>query len=155
MKQEIAPILESIFKKHGDIAAGCVFKTSSVRTSFLEVICEVVKRIESSDVSTIISDMEDIQRQVSEAQSANINVSWLRTHLETIQKRNESMKTSTLLNTILVKRAAQIDLIESCRELMAAQERFVNAERCVKVLDLVERKLKDNILGSKAEKTRE
>lgn len=155
MKQEIAPILESIFKKHGDIAADCVFKTSSVRTSFLEVICEVVKRIESSDVSTIISDMEDIECQVSEAQSANINVSWLRTHLETIHKRNESMKTSTLLNTILVKRAAQIDLIESCRELMAAQERFVNAERCVKVLDLVERKLKDNILGSKAEKTRE
>ncbi|GJU10024.1 hypothetical protein Tco_1132420 [Tanacetum coccineum] len=55
------------------------------------------------------------------------------------------MKTSTLLNTILVKRAAEIDLIESCRELMAPQERFVNAERCVKVLDIVERKLKESV----------
>ncbi|GJZ07222.1 phospholipase-like protein [Tanacetum coccineum] len=144
-REEIAPILESIFEKHGDIAAGCFFKTSSVRTSFLELICEVFKRIESSDVSTVISDMEDIQRQVSNAQAANINVSWLKTHLETIRKRNESMKTSTLLNTILVKRAAEIDLIESCRELMAPQERFVNAERCVKVLDIVERKLKESV----------
>ncbi|GJU10023.1 phospholipase-like protein [Tanacetum coccineum] len=68
-REEIAPILESIFEKHGDIAAGCFFKTSSVRTSFLELICEVFKRIESSDVSTVISDMEDIQRQVSDADS--------------------------------------------------------------------------------------
>ncbi|GJY77149.1 phospholipase-like protein [Tanacetum coccineum] len=145
VKLEIAPILESIFKIHGDIAADCFFKTSCVRTSFLEVICGVVKRIESSDVSTIISDMEEIERQVLEAQQANINVSWLRTHLETIRKRNESMKTSTLLNTILVKRTAEADLIESCRELVAAQERFVNAERCVKVLDIVGRKLKESV----------
>ncbi|GKB51540.1 phospholipase-like protein [Tanacetum coccineum] len=108
VKLEIAPLLKSIFKIHGDIAADCFFKTSCVRTSFLEVICGVVKRIESSDVSTIISDMEEIERQVLEAQQANINVSWLRTHLETIRKRNESMKTSTLLNTILVKRRAEL-----------------------------------------------
>ncbi|KAD6118768.1 hypothetical protein E3N88_10039 [Mikania micrantha] len=43
VKESNAPILEAIFKKHGDIAAECVFKTNSVRSSILEVVCEVVK----------------------------------------------------------------------------------------------------------------
>ncbi|PWA91427.1 phospholipase-like protein [Artemisia annua] len=152
-----APILEAIFKKHGDIAAECVFKTPCVRESFLEVICEVVKRIETNDVRTVISKLEEIDCQVSEAQAAKINVSWLQPHLEAIQKRNKAERKSSLLmemkvNTILVKRAAQTDLIEKSMELVAAQKRFENAERCVNVLDLVENKLNDNILESKAEK---
>nr|GEV62316.1 hypothetical protein [Tanacetum cinerariifolium] len=152
-----ARILEAIIKKHGDIAAECVFKTPCVRESFLEVICEVVKLIETNDVRTIISKLEEIDRQVSEAQAANINVSWLQPHLEAIQKENKAQKKSSLLmetkvNTILVTRAAQTDLTERSMELVAAQKRFEIAERCVNVLDLVENKLNDNILESKAEK---
>ena len=152
-----APILEAIFKKHGDIAAECVFKTPCVRESFLEVICEVVKRIETNDVRTIISKLEEIDCQVSEAKAANVNVSWLQPHLEAIQKKHKAEKKSSLLmemkvNTILVKRAAQTDLIERSLELAAAQKRFENAERCVNVLDLLENKLNDNILESNTEK---
>ncbi|GKC88955.1 phospholipase-like protein [Tanacetum coccineum] len=140
VKQSIAPILEAIFNKHGDILADCSFQVASVRTCFLEVICEVVKRIESSDVSTIISDMEDIQRQVSEAHAANINVSWLRDQLKIIHTRNEALKKTASLkemkvNTIMLKRAARTDLIKRCEELVAAQERCVTAEVCIKVLD--------------------
>ncbi|GJR29890.1 phospholipase-like protein [Tanacetum coccineum] len=140
VKQSIAPILEAIFNKHGDILADCSFQVASVRTCFLEVICEVVKRIESSDVSTIISDMEDIQRQVSEAHAANINVSWLRDQLKIIHTRNEALKKTASLkemkvNTIMLKRPARTDLIKRCEELVAAQERCVTAEVCIKVLD--------------------
>ncbi|GJR63363.1 phospholipase-like protein [Tanacetum coccineum] len=140
VKQSIAPILEAIFNKHGDILADCSFQIASVRTCFLEVICEVVKRIESSDVSTIISDMEEIESKVSQAAAANINVSWLQDQLKIIHTRNQALKKTASLkemkvNTILVKRAAQTDLIERCEELVAAQERCVKAEECIKVLD--------------------
>ncbi|MFS7909857.1 hypothetical protein Hanom_Chr02g00099511 [Helianthus anomalus] len=53
-------------------------------------------------------------------------------------------------NTVLVKQAAQMDMRERCAELMSAQERFKDAERCVRVLHLVEKNLNDDILESKS-----
>ncbi|KAJ0794930.1 putative phospholipase [Helianthus annuus] len=47
VKQSVAPILEPIFKKHGDIAADCLFKPASMRSSFLEIVCEAVSRIQN------------------------------------------------------------------------------------------------------------
>jgi hypothetical protein len=152
VKRSMATILETIFKKHGDIAANCIFKTSSARTYFLEVVCEVVGRIQTND---FIEKMEEIECQVSDAEAANINVSWIRAHFEAIRKRKETSENHSLLmemksNTISVKRAARMDLRERRAELVAAQQRFKNAERCVRVLQLVENKLNDSILESKA-----
>ncbi|KAK9066050.1 hypothetical protein SSX86_015452 [Deinandra increscens subsp. villosa] len=152
VKRENATILEAIFKKHGDIATNCIFKTSSARTYHLEVICEVVKRIQTKDMIEI---WEDIESQVSDAEAANINVSWIRAHFEAIQKSKETNENHSLLvetkeNTIFVKQAAQMDLRKRSRELVAAQERFKEAERCVRVLDLVEKNLNDRILESKS-----
>ncbi|KAI7753667.1 hypothetical protein M8C21_015809, partial [Ambrosia artemisiifolia] len=151
VKQSVAPILESIFNKHGDIAADCIYKPASMRSSFLEIICEVVSRIQTNDD---IDKMEGIEQQVLVAEAANINVSWLQVHLDAIRKRKEASRRCSLLmemkeNTGLVKNAALMDLRESCMELMAAQERFEKAERCVRVLNLVEKNLNDNILESK------
>nr|XP_043637363.1 uncharacterized protein LOC122608333 [Erigeron canadensis] len=157
VKQNVGPILEAIFMKHGDIADKCVFKTLSVRASILEVVCEVVRQILTSDVKTVISEMEKLESRVSDAESAKMNVSWLRAHLEAIHKRNEALKMSgplmeTKVTTILVERAAQMDLNEKFADLLAAQERFGNAERCVRVLNLVEKKLNNNIMEFKLEK---
>ncbi|KAM0066229.1 putative phospholipase [Helianthus debilis subsp. tardiflorus] len=143
VKQSVAPILESILKKHGDIAADCLFKPASMRSSFLEIVCEAVSRIQTND------DIEEIEQQVLVAEAANINVSWLRVCLDTIRARRKcSLLMETKANTSLVKRAALMDLRESCVELMAAQERFEKAERCVRVLNLVENNINDNILDS-------
>ncbi|KAI3763264.1 hypothetical protein L1987_53718 [Smallanthus sonchifolius] len=141
VKQSIAQILETVFKKHGDIAAKCIFKTTSVRSSILEVVCEVVRRIQTNNVT---EKMEEIECQVLVAEAANVDVSWLRAHFEAI------LLMEMKANTILVKRAAQMDLRESCAELLAAQERFKEARRCARVLHLVEKNLNDNILESKA-----
>ncbi|GKC86231.1 phospholipase-like protein [Tanacetum coccineum] len=152
-----APILESIFKKHGDIAATCVFKTSSVRESILEVVCEVVRKIQTSDVTAIISDMEELLSQVSGAEAIKLNVAWLRAHLEAIHKTTEAKKKCSLLmkmnaNTSLVRIAAETDLKEILSELTTVQERFEKAKRCVEALNLVKKKLDDNFLESKSEK---
>uniref|UniRef100_A0A251UXD5 Putative phospholipase-like, Aminotransferase-like, plant mobile domain protein n=2 Tax=Helianthus annuus TaxID=4232 RepID=A0A251UXD5_HELAN len=144
VKQSVAPILESIFKKHGDIAADCLFKPASMRSSFLEIVCEAVSRIQTND------DIEEIERQVLVAEAANVNVSWLRVHLDAIRAHRKcSLLVETKANMGLVKKAALMDLRESCVELMAAQERFEKAEKCVRVLNLVENNLNENILESK------
>ncbi|PWA99587.1 phospholipase-like protein [Artemisia annua] len=150
-----APILETIFKKHGDIAAKCVF-TDSMRTSLLEVVCEIVRLIETDNVTNIISKMEEIKNQVTVAEASKINVSWLQVHLETILKRNEAQKKTLHMemttNTMLVKRAARTDLKERYDKLVAAQIQFEEAKRCVEVLDVVEKKLISDALEFKAEK---
>nr|XP_043637310.1 uncharacterized protein LOC122608286 [Erigeron canadensis] len=154
VKESIAPILEAIFKKHGDIASECIYTIASVKASLLEVVCEVVGRIQADDV---IEKMEEIESLVSLAEAAKINVSWLWVHLEAINRRKDVMKKCSLLMetkviTVLVQMAAQMDLRERCAELVTAHERFKEAERCVRVLHLVEKKLNNNILDSKAEK---
>nr|XP_043636785.1 uncharacterized protein LOC122607801 [Erigeron canadensis] len=151
VKESVAPILEAIFKKHGDIAAECIYTIASVKASFLEAVCEVVRRIQANDVT---EKMEEIEALVSQAQAAKIDVSWLWVHLEAIYKRKEVMKKWSLLmetkvNTGLVQIAAQMDLRERCAELVTAQERFEEAERCIRVLHLVEKKLNNEILDSK------
>ncbi|GJT41191.1 phospholipase-like protein [Tanacetum coccineum] len=151
-----APILETILKKHGDIAAKCVF-TDPMRTSLLEVVCEIVRLIETNDVTNILSKMEEIKNQVTAAEASKINVSWLQVHLETILKRNEAQKKKTLLmemktNTALVKRAARTDLKERYAKFVVAHNQLEEAKRCVKVLDLVEKKLSKDVSEFKAEK---
>ncbi|XP_076950422.1 uncharacterized protein LOC143623384 [Bidens hawaiensis] len=154
VKQSIATILEAISKKHGDIAANCVFKASSTRTHFLEVVCEIVQRIQTNGMTEMVKD--NIESKLSDAEAANINVAWIRANFEAFHKRKESGKKYSLLmemklNTMLVKAAAQMDLRERCEELIDAQERFEKAEKCVRVLHLVEKNINDNILESKAE----
>nr|XP_043636489.1 uncharacterized protein LOC122607554 isoform X3 [Erigeron canadensis] len=149
VKRSVAPILEAIFKKHGDIAAKCQFKTASVRSNFLEVVCEVVTKIEADDV---IEKLEELEGQVSDAEAANINVSWLRSHLEALHKRKGAMKLMEMnANTILVQSAAMMDLKEISEELMTVQERFEKAERCVRVLHLVRKNIENTISERKAE----
>ncbi|KAI3737518.1 hypothetical protein L2E82_27522 [Cichorium intybus] len=156
VKNSIASIIEAIFMKHGDIAAECVFKTDCVRASFLELVCEVVRQLQTSDDLTIISKMDEIENKVSEAEVANIHVSWLRSHLDAFQKKREAMEKSSLLllmksKTSMTKKAAEMDLRERRVELLAAQQQFKKAERCVEVLGIVEKKLNNNILESKTE----
>ncbi|GJV48181.1 phospholipase-like protein [Tanacetum coccineum] len=126
VKNVFAPILEAIFKKHGDIAATCVFKSSSAREFILEVVCEVVTKIQTNDVTNIISGIDEIKSQVYTAEAANFNVSWLRVSLNDIRKRNEAGKKVTMLmglksNTTLVLRAAGTDRKERHANLVAAQ----------------------------------
>ncbi|KAI7753669.1 hypothetical protein M8C21_015811, partial [Ambrosia artemisiifolia] len=94
VKQSVAPILESIFNKHGDIAADCIYKPASMRSSFLEIICEVVSQIQTNDD---IDKMERLEQQVLVAEAANINVSWLQVHLDAIRKRKEASRKRSLL----------------------------------------------------------
>ncbi|GJY30675.1 retrovirus-related pol polyprotein from transposon TNT 1-94 [Tanacetum coccineum] len=150
VKNVNAPILEAIIKKHGDIASTCVFPDAALRTSLLDVVCEIVGRIETNDAANIISQMEEIESQLSAAEAAKINVSWLRASLNAIHKRNEAGKKGTLLlemktNTFLVKRAARNDLV-------AAENQLADAKRCVEVLNLVEKTVNKNFLESKAER---
>ncbi|XP_071690132.1 uncharacterized protein [Rutidosis leptorrhynchoides] len=121
VKKNNKPILEDIFKKHGDIAAECVL-ADLMRSSIVDNICDIYRQIQTKDVTNITSMIQKIESQVSYAEKANINVAWLRVHLADIKKKLD-MKTPSLLpqkraSTILVKEAAKMDLKERPRKLV-------------------------------------
>ncbi|XP_076934219.1 uncharacterized protein LOC143600407 [Bidens hawaiensis] len=152
VKQSSAQILEAIFKKYGDIAAYSIFQTSYVTPLILEVVCEIVKRIQTNEV---VEKLEETERQLSDAEMANIDVTWLQAHLEAIRENAEVLKRSkpvkkTTKDILLTERAARTDLKDADAEVVAARARVEQAEMFVNRLRMVEKNWDDKILDCKA-----
>ncbi|KAI7746850.1 hypothetical protein M8C21_016307 [Ambrosia artemisiifolia] len=153
VKRSVAKTLEAIFKEHGDIAAECVCKTDTFRSSILETVCEDAQLIQNNDFN---GKQEDIERRVLDAKAVNINVSWLQAHLEAIRKRKEAREEYNLLmemkaNNLMAKKAAEINLRKRRAELAVVQERSKEAKRSVEVAHLVGRNLIDSFFKCRAE----
>lgn len=150
-----APLLRAIFAKHGDIAAHCLYKSAAVRGSLLEVVCDIVKRLQSKPIDAIISELQAMENEVSDAEAAKLQVTWLQQWLQKIREVEEVGQKSLLLKetkakTILVAKAAKRDLEQKQLELVAAQERVREAERCVKALACVAEKISNELSDSEA-----
>ncbi|KAK3035804.1 hypothetical protein RJ639_034620 [Escallonia herrerae] len=150
-----AAVLTAIFEKHGDIAANCLHKSPSVKAFFLEVVCDFVQRLQCEGNAIDIPTLQEIENGVSDAEAANLEVSWLREDLRAIHELANAGQRSSLLKevnakTLLASKAAMRDLRQRQVELEAAQERLEKARRCVEALELVTRKINNDILESEA-----
>ncbi|KAI3455244.1 hypothetical protein Pfo_011907 [Paulownia fortunei] len=156
VKTTTAPVLEAIFAKYGDIMAHCVYKSTFVRASLLEVICNVVQRLQYYDIETILSDLEVIENEVSDVEASKIKVSWLHEHLAKLRKvaafkeKSFQLKKSKVKSGFVTK-AATKELKQRHAELLLAQEHFKEAEKPVNAMRLVSRKIDDDILESESE----
>ncbi|KAL0441710.1 UNVERIFIED_CONTAM: hypothetical protein Sradi_0109900 [Sesamum radiatum] len=156
VKRATATVLEAIFAKYGDIAAHCLYKSTSVKASLLEVICNIVQRLQFYDFEAILSDLEAMENEVSDVEASKIKVSWLQEHLANVRKvaafREKSFQLKkTKGKTGLVTKAAAKELKLRQAELLLAQERFKEAEKRVTAIRLVCRKIDDDILESESE----
>ncbi|KAL0342176.1 UNVERIFIED_CONTAM: hypothetical protein Scaly_1880200 [Sesamum calycinum] len=156
VKRATATVLEAIFAKYGDIAAHCLYKSTSVKASLLEVICNIVQRLQFYDFEAILSDLEAMENEVSDVEASKIKVSWLQEHLANVRKvaafREKSFQLKkTKGKTGLVTKAAAKELKLRQAELLLAQERFKEAEKRVTAIRLVSRKIDDDILESESE----
>ncbi|GFP82790.1 hypothetical protein PHJA_000422100 [Phtheirospermum japonicum] len=156
VKTTSAPVLEAIFAKYGDIMANCVCKSTSVRASLLEVICNIVQRLQYDDVEAILSDLEDIENEISDLEASKIKVSWLHEHLAKLgeiagfKEKSLELKKTKVRSGFVTKVAAK-ELKQRHAELVLAQERFKEAETRVNAMRLVSRKLDDDIMEYESE----
>ena len=81
VKAANAPILTSIIARCGDIAANCMLTSATVGASVLEVICDIVKRLQSSNAAHTISHLKAMETELRDAEAARIEVSWLQLFL--------------------------------------------------------------------------
>ncbi|XP_011073337.1 uncharacterized protein LOC105158317 [Sesamum indicum] len=156
VKSATAPVLEAIFAKYGDIAAHCLYKSTSVKASLLEVICNIVQRLQFYDFEAILSDLEAMESEVSDVEASKIKVSWLQEHLVNVRKvaafrAKSSQLKKTKVKTGLITKAAAKELKQRQAELLLAQEHFKEAEKRVNAIRLVSRKIDDDILESESE----
>ncbi|KAL1809768.1 hypothetical protein ACET3Z_026758 [Daucus carota] len=64
VKADNAPIVTSIIARYGDIAAHCMLNSAVARASMLEVICDIVKRLQSRNEAETISHLEAMETEL-------------------------------------------------------------------------------------------
>ncbi|KAL8117414.1 sister chromatid cohesion protein PDS5 homolog D-like isoform X2 [Apium graveolens] len=148
VKAANAPILRSILAKYGDIAAHCMFTSAAVRASMLEVICDIVKRLQSNNVEDNMLQLEAMENEVRDAEAAKIEVSWLQQCMKQFREaevwRSPSQLKEMNAKLMLVSRAAE-------RDLAAAQKWAQESENCVRALAVVGKKFSDDLSFHEAE----
>lgn len=156
VKASTAPILTAIFAKYGDIAANCQCKSMSVRASLLEIACDIVHRLQSTDIPLTLSEIKVIQNEVKDLEATKLKVSWLSQPLAKIYEvekivQMRSMLKSAKANSLLVIKAATRELEEALVELAALQKRMGQAEKHINAMKLVVQKIDDTIKDAEAE----
>lgn len=148
VKAANAPILTSILAKYGDIAAHCMFTSAAVRASMLEVICDIVKRLQSNNSEDNILQLEAMETEVRDAEAAKIEVSWLQQCMKKFREAEVGRSPSQLremnAKLVLVSKAAE-------RDLAAAQKWAKEAENCMRALAVVGKKFSDDMSFHEAE----
>lgn len=156
VKATTAPILEAIFAKYGDITAECLYKSTSVKASLLEVICKVVQRLQYNNIEAVLSDLEVIENEVSDIEASKIKVSWLREHLAKVReiaafKENSLQLKKTKEAARFVTKAAEMEVKQRQAELLLSQKRLKETEKRVIAMGLVNRKIDEDILECESE----
>ncbi|KDP41978.1 hypothetical protein JCGZ_26996 [Jatropha curcas] len=150
VKASVAPVLRAIFAKYGDIAANCQYKSPSDRASLLEIVSDVVHRLQSSDIPLTLSEIRVLQNEMKDLESTRLKLSWLTQPLEKISEVEKiaemrSMLKSVKANSMMVIKAATKELEEALMELVALQKRMGEAEKRINAMKLVLQKVDDAI----------
>ncbi|WCJ40391.1 hypothetical protein M5689_021310 [Euphorbia peplus] len=159
VKTSVAPILRTIFARYGDIAADCLCKSPLMRASLLEIVCNVVLRLQNTGVPFTLSEIKLLQNEMKELEGSQLKISWLIRPLEKISEiekiaETHSMLKSVKMNSMLVIRAASKELEDSLMELVELQKRMGEAEKRISAMKLVKQKIDDAINDARDQEQR-
>ncbi|GAV67895.1 PEARLI-4 domain-containing protein [Cephalotus follicularis] len=125
VKEQLAPILHAIIKKHGDIARDCPLTSSEMLASALERVCKAVLDFEAIHFSNLRScHLKSLYSAIKDAELVNLDMKWLRNRylevMETVQliQQYKDMKVSRMKNVKVVeskKRALELKKTEMAK----------------------------------------
>ncbi|KAL4312571.1 hypothetical protein GQ457_01G045440 [Hibiscus cannabinus] len=128
VKASISLTLQSIFDKHGDIAANCQLESASMRAYYLECLCAVIQELHSTSFKQLTRvKVKEIFAVLKDVESANIDVSWLRAPLNEI---SEAVDLVSQLQTFEAKKVKYESSAESVKkELESRMENLAQKEK--------------------------
>ncbi|XP_021610525.1 uncharacterized protein LOC110613608 isoform X2 [Manihot esculenta] len=90
VRSSAASTLQLIIDKYGDIAANCRLESASLRAYYLECLCTVVQELQSTSLSQLTkSKVKEFLAVLKDVESAQIDVSWLRSILNGLTEAME------------------------------------------------------------------
>ncbi|KAE8663525.1 Phospholipase-like protein family, putative isoform 2 [Hibiscus syriacus] len=128
VKASMSTVLQSIFDKHGDIAANCHLESASMRAYYLECLCAVVQELHSTPFKQLTkAKLKEMFAVLKDVDSAGIVVSWLRALLNEI---SEAVELVSQRQTFEAKKAKHDQALESVRkELKLKTEDLAQKEK--------------------------
>ncbi|EEF31645.1 ATP binding protein, putative [Ricinus communis] len=85
VKAEFEHILEAVLLKHGDIAANCSLHSLQCRSSFLDIVCGIIQKLQATETNDLTQfELESMSSSVHDLESVRLEVGWLRQRLEEI-----------------------------------------------------------------------
>uniref|UniRef100_A0A6N2L5M4 Uncharacterized protein n=1 Tax=Salix viminalis TaxID=40686 RepID=A0A6N2L5M4_SALVM len=130
VRANVAPILQLIFEKYGDIATGSRLESASMRAYYLECLCFVVQELQCTPFKQLTkSKIREMLAVLKDVESAQIDVSWLRDILNDLA---EGMELSNQHQAAEEAKSNCDDLIESTKkELESMMEDLALKEKAV------------------------
>ncbi|XP_034682806.1 uncharacterized protein LOC117912361 isoform X1 [Vitis riparia] len=122
VKEEFAPILRAVLLKHGDIAANCSLQTMQSRSSFLEIVCAIVHKLQTTSLPYLTRvEINCMLAIVVDLELVRIEVGWLHQRLKEILDAMHLVKHFTTLKEEQKKKHYLME--ETKKELEALQEK--------------------------------
>lgn len=119
VKGKLSSILQSIFDKYGDIAAGCQLESIAMRSYYLECVCFVVQELQAKQVMQLSkSKVKEMLAILKDAESVGIDVGWLR---RVLSENAEALELISEHRAMEVAKANCDNEIESTRKTLESQ----------------------------------
>lgn len=90
VRADFSSTLQAILERYGDIAANCQLESASLRAYYLEGLCSVVQELHSTAFQQMTkAKVREMFAVLKDAESAKIDVAWLRGMLDHISEAIE------------------------------------------------------------------
>ncbi|XP_038723303.1 uncharacterized protein LOC120015145 [Tripterygium wilfordii] len=130
VKEASVPVLRSVLKKHGDIAANSHMKSVEIRSLLLGQVCEIVRKLQTKKYIYLVQfELEQMLAVVHDLKSANLEIGWLHKRLEEILEAKQQAQRLPTLRKAMTK-STQLVQVKKTKlavyktELLAIEERL-------------------------------
>ncbi|OMO65712.1 Phospholipase-like protein [Corchorus olitorius] len=166
VKEESAPILRKIIEKRGDIAKNCMARFVEFRSYYLEKICDIVQRLQTTNLSQITKiEVKTMLTCVNDLWEYNLNVGWLQKRLKEVleaidliqrasqckQKNEESKKALKSYEASILEYEAKLQNLKekACLEkenINATEDEYIRIKQGISELPKLENFVKESLL---------
>lgn len=118
VKEEFASILKAVLLRHGDIAANCSLQTMQSRSSFLDIVCAIVQKLQGSSLLSLTSvEINTMLAVVGDLELVRLEVGWLHRRLKEILDAMQLIKHT---NTLKEEQEKKYSLMEKTKKELEA-----------------------------------
>ncbi|KAK7247345.1 hypothetical protein RIF29_42226 [Crotalaria pallida] len=127
VQKKCMPILIKILNKYGDVVQNCTLVTTESRTMLLEIICEIILKLQEKGFSETKQDhLKDMIVIVNDMKNKKVDVEWLLQRLSAILEAKQIIKQASTLKEKKVCSRETIENLEKEKVALAAKIQLLN-----------------------------